>query len=178
MNPHLVQQQFEQMATQATSPPAPVSKSEGSSTTPAPRSSPTPPPPPPPPAESSPLEGKLEMEETVASAEAETKPDAGNIFEDFENEEDIQKYQKYEADYSRRVMAKYFSREDIYGGAVFEFEVVLGGETFKASRRPSVQSYADPSQYFMGDYSNVGSDLPEETSPAVSNGKKQAKASS
>ncbi|KAL9249183.1 hypothetical protein AKJ16_DCAP01048 [Drosera capensis] len=64
------------------------------------------------------------------------------------------------------------------GGAVFEFEVVLGGETFKASRRPSVQSYAEPSQYFMGDYSNIGSDLPVETSLAVSNGKKQAKASS
>ncbi|KAL9255718.1 hypothetical protein AKJ16_DCAP05119 [Drosera capensis] len=164
------------MATQATPPPAPTSNSEGSSTTPTPRSSPPPPPPPPP--ESLPLEGKPEMEETVAAVEDEMKPVVGDIFEDFENEEDIQKYQKYEADYSRRLMAKYFSREDIYGGAVFEFEVVIGGETFKGSRRPSVQSYADPLQYFMGDYSNVGSDLPEETSPAVSNGKNQVKASS
>ncbi|GAB2270194.1 hypothetical protein Dimus_005098 [Dionaea muscipula] len=162
------------MAAQRTSPPA-TSNSQGSSTSPVPHLSSSPHPPPP---ESSLPQGNLAMDDPVVADELDKKPGLTDIFEDFESEEDTEKYQKYEAEYARRLMAKYFSHKDMYGGDIFDWKVAIGDETIKGSRRPCAQSYADPLRCFTEGHSSGGSAFPDETPPAVSNGKVVVKRSS
>lgn len=38
------------------------------------------------------------------------------VSRDFDNFNSIEKYKKYEADYAQRLMAKYFSKKNLYGG--------------------------------------------------------------
>ncbi|XP_052179448.1 uncharacterized protein LOC127792868 isoform X2 [Diospyros lotus] len=62
--------------------------------------------------------------------------DLGSIISrDMNTDELIEKFSKYEADYTQRLMAKYFSDKDIFGGNVFEQSTKVDGETIKASRR-------------------------------------------
>ncbi|XP_057951417.1 uncharacterized protein LOC131146104 isoform X2 [Malania oleifera] len=56
----------------------------------------------------------------------------------------VEKYNKYEADYVRRLQAKYFSRKNLYGGNIFDEKATIDGETIKSSRWPCTRSYADP----------------------------------
>ncbi|XP_058195099.1 uncharacterized protein LOC131311614 isoform X2 [Rhododendron vialii] len=52
----------------------------------------------------------------------EKKTPSVDPFEDMNSGEYIKRFSKYEADYTRRLMAKYFSDKDIYGGlSVFDF---------------------------------------------------------
>ncbi|XP_047339025.1 uncharacterized protein LOC124942541 isoform X2 [Impatiens glandulifera] len=48
----------------------------------------------------------------------ERKPLLVDPFEDMNSEEYIERFSKYEADYTCRLMAKYFSDKDIYGGGI------------------------------------------------------------
>ncbi|KAL8130279.1 hypothetical protein V2J09_019434 [Rumex salicifolius] len=77
-----------------------------------------------------------------------TEPES-SILSDAESEESIKKYKKYEADYSNLLMAKYFSKKDIYGDEIFEVNFPIGDDaSIRASRRPCMRSYADPLQSF------------------------------
>ncbi|KAL9243331.1 hypothetical protein vseg_017231 [Gypsophila vaccaria] len=94
-------------------------------------------------------------------------------FQDFTDEE-ILKYQKYEADYASRLRAKYFSNKDIYGADIFDLTVVMGEETIKAGRWSPTRSYADPAQKFEDAIKVVASSSETRSgvkmSPAISNG--------
>uniref|UniRef100_A0A5B6ZVN4 Uncharacterized protein n=1 Tax=Davidia involucrata TaxID=16924 RepID=A0A5B6ZVN4_DAVIN len=97
-------------------------------------------------------------------------PDLIDPFEDMNSEDYIQKFNKYETDYTSRLMAKYFSDKDIYGGKIFEEKMTIDGETIKASRWPGTQSYADPAQSFR-DLSSSSSNSTADTAANISNGK-------
>ncbi|XP_042476467.1 uncharacterized protein LOC122058080 isoform X1 [Macadamia integrifolia] len=59
-----------------------------------------------------------------------------------------EKYNKYEADYVRRLKAKYFSKKDLYGGIIFDKEDAIDDEIIKSSRFPSTRSFTDPVNSF------------------------------
>ncbi|XP_057951419.1 uncharacterized protein LOC131146104 isoform X4 [Malania oleifera] len=72
------------------------------------------------------------------------KPDLAYPFQELDNADHVEKYNKYEADYVRRLQAKYFSRKNLYGGNIFDEKATIDGETIKSSRWPCTRSYADP----------------------------------
>ncbi|XAR51255.1 hypothetical protein NMG60_11005826 [Bertholletia excelsa] len=87
------------------------------------------------------------------------------------NDEELNnKFSKYEADYTRRLMAKYFSDKDIYGGDIFDESIMLDGDTIKASRWHCAQSFADPVQ-FLKDKGGSSSPSLSDTPSGISNGK-------
>ncbi|TYH40052.1 hypothetical protein ES332_D12G219800v1 [Gossypium tomentosum] len=73
-----------------------------------------------------------------------------------DNPENIEKYKKFEADYARRLVAKYFSKNNFYGGNVFYEKTTIDGETILSSRWPCTRSFADPMNAFK-DLNNGGS---------------------
>ncbi|XP_030472873.2 uncharacterized protein LOC115690602 [Syzygium oleosum] len=106
----------------------------------------------------------------VAGDAEDRKPDSNELARDSNDAGDIEKYRKYEADYTRRLMAKYFSKKTIYGGDIFDEELTIDGEVIKSSRWPYTRSYADTVNSFE-DQSCSGSASAAETAMAISNGK-------
>ncbi|XP_012438914.1 uncharacterized protein LOC105764738 [Gossypium raimondii] len=100
--------------------------------------------------------------QVVATAENGTlnvddqKPQIANHFAVLDNPENIEKYKKFEADYAGRLMAKYFSKNNFYGGNVFDEKTTIDGETILSSRWPCTRSFADPMNAFK-DLNNGGS---------------------
>ncbi|KAB2053533.1 hypothetical protein E1A91_A12G199400v1 [Gossypium mustelinum] len=84
------------------------------------------------------------------------KPQIANHFAVLDNPENIEKYKKFEADYTRRLMAKYFSKKNFYGGNVFDEKTTIDSETILSSRWPCTRSFADPMNAFK-DPNNGGS---------------------
>ncbi|XP_052293688.1 uncharacterized protein LOC102607376 isoform X2 [Citrus sinensis] len=82
----------------------------------------------------------------------------------------MEKFQKYEADYTHRLMAKYFSKNNIYGGNVFDDKTTIDDETIMSSRWPCIQTFADPMQGYE-DQNISGSTSTVETPNNISNGK-------
>ncbi|KAH9297366.1 hypothetical protein KI387_029048, partial [Taxus chinensis] len=54
-----------------------------------------------------------------------------------------EKYNRYEADYARRVNSKYFSKNSLNGGIIFDKETVVDNEVIRASRFPPTKSFID-----------------------------------
>ncbi|KAK4756332.1 hypothetical protein SAY87_006459 [Trapa incisa] len=104
-----------------------------------------------------------------AAVEAKKSDLSSPIFEDLNQYEDIDKYKKYEADYTCRLMAKYFSNKNVCGGDIFDETVTVDGEVIKASRFPSTSSYVDPLRVFK-DLSCCGISI-SKSGEAISNGK-------
>lgn len=50
---------------------------------------------------------------------------------DFDNFNSIEKYKKYEADYAQRLMAKYFSKKNLYGGRYNCYITFIASEIYK-----------------------------------------------
>uniref|UniRef100_A0A9I9DE16 Uncharacterized protein n=1 Tax=Cucumis melo TaxID=3656 RepID=A0A9I9DE16_CUCME len=93
---------------------------------------------------------------------------------DFYNFNSIEKYQKYEADYAQRLMAKYFSKKNLYGGNIFEENTTVDNEIIKSSKWPCTRSFADPLQGFEDHRSSCSTSAMESHS-AISNGKHAVK---
>ncbi|KAJ6418441.1 hypothetical protein OIU84_001745 [Salix udensis] len=68
----------------------------------------------------------------------------------------VDKCKKYEADYTQRLIAKYFSKKDLYGGNIFDEKMTIDNETIMSSRWPCTLSFADPVKSFE-EQSNTGS---------------------
>ncbi|XVE56741.1 hypothetical protein DITRI_Ditri04bG0035300 [Diplodiscus trichospermus] len=98
------------------------------------------------------------------------KPQISDHFAVLDNPEYIEKYKKYEADYTHRLMAKYFSKKNFYGGNIFDEKTTIDSETILSSRWPCTRSFADPVHAFE-DQSNGGSISEAETLNIISNGK-------
>ncbi|URD93374.1 hypothetical protein MUK42_00963 [Musa troglodytarum] len=58
-----------------------------------------------------------------------------------------EKHQRYEALYSRRLRAKYFSKKALDGGDIYGDETTIDNEIIKSSRWPCTRSFADPIKY-------------------------------
>ncbi|XP_011008513.1 PREDICTED: proline-rich protein 11 [Populus euphratica] len=128
-----------------------------SQTVPSPPPLAPPPPPPPPPPVVSKLEEKKPSEKgvLVPNAKLDEQPDISH-FEILDSVEYIDKCKKYEADYTQRLMAKYFSKKDLYGGNIFDEKMTIDNETIMSSKWPCTLSFADPVKSFE-EQSNTGS---------------------
>ncbi|KAF9671456.1 hypothetical protein SADUNF_Sadunf12G0049700 [Salix dunnii] len=91
----------------------------------------------------------------VLNAKLEEQPDISH-FEILDSVEYVDKCKKYEADYTQRLMAKYFSKKDLYGGNIFDEKMTIDNETIMSSRWPCTLSFADPVKSFE-EQSNTGS---------------------
>ncbi|KAM7267211.1 hypothetical protein ACFE04_009377 [Oxalis oulophora] len=96
-------------------------------------------------------------------------------FEFLKSMDYIEKYKKYEADFTRRMMARYFTKKTIYGRNIFEVKTTVDDQVIMSSRWPGTRSYADPAVAFE-DLTNGGSSTSTEkrTVTTLSNGKHEA----
>ncbi|CAI9762746.1 unnamed protein product [Fraxinus pennsylvanica] len=83
----------------------------------------------------------------IKGSEEQNKGSTKDPFEDIDNQEQIDKFRKYEADYKRYMMSKYFSDKTIFGGNIFDVKMNIDGQTITASRMPPHQSYLDPANF-------------------------------
>ncbi|KAE8125016.1 hypothetical protein FH972_019854 [Carpinus fangiana] len=97
------------------------------------------------------------------------KPDLPVHLEYLDSADYIEKFKKYEADYTCRLMAKYFSKKNLYGGDIFDAEMRIDDEMIKSSRWPCTRSYADPVQGFE-EQSTAAYSHEEQSTPAYSQG--------
>lgn len=86
----------------------------------------------------------------------------------------VEKYRRYQADYLRRIKAKYFSKLAFDGTQIFS-EVAIENEVIKASRFPGTRSFIDP-VLNLEDASNSSS-AAIETSTAPSSSRKNLRRS-
>ncbi|XP_054806354.1 uncharacterized protein LOC129309035 [Prosopis cineraria] len=98
------------------------------------------------------------------------QPDLTDGLDDLDSTHYIERFKKYEADYTRRLIAKYFSGKTLNGGNIFDEQVTIDDEVIKPSRLPCYHSYANPIVGFEEQCSN-GSTPGVETPPNMSNGK-------
>ncbi|XP_022134661.1 uncharacterized protein LOC111006878 [Momordica charantia] len=104
----------------------------------------------------------------------EKKPDLSDQFEDFDDFNSTEKFKKYEADYAQRLMAKYFSKKNLYGGNIFEEKTTIDDEIIKSSKWPCTRSYADPLRGFE-DHRSSCSTSTTDNHATISNGKHAVK---
>ncbi|KAM2076507.1 hypothetical protein COP2_040417 [Malus domestica] len=98
-------------------------------------------------------------------------------FDDLHSASHREKFKKYDADYSRWLTAKYFSKTNLYGGDIFDESVTIHDQVIKSSRWPCTLSYADPVQFLEEQNSFSTFTTTAETSPGISNGKHLVKKS-
>ncbi|KAI4335857.1 hypothetical protein L6164_014462 [Bauhinia variegata] len=98
----------------------------------------------------------------------EKKPQSANGLDYLDSRECIERFKKHDADYTRRLLAKYFSGKTIYGGNLFDENITIDDEIIKSSRWPCFRSYADPVVGFEDQCSN-GSTPTAETTPNSTN---------
>ena len=118
------------------------------------------------------LEKKPVVDNGGLSDVLEVKPKLQESSRDIDNPETINKFKKYEADYIRLLMGKYFSKKDPYGANIYSQKLMVEDETIRSSRFPATRSYADPVQGFEDQSGNASPAA--ETPTGISNGKQQA----
>ncbi|KAJ7978795.1 tRNA(Ile2) 2-agmatinylcytidine synthetase TiaS (tRNA(Ile2)-agm2C synthetase) like [Quillaja saponaria] len=102
------------------------------------------------------------------------KESTDSAIDDLDSTDYIERFKKYEADYTHRLMAKYFSKKTLYGGNIFDENMTIEDEIIKSSRWPCTWSYADPVQAFE-DPNSSGSTSTAEAPNNISNGKHTTK---
>ncbi|XP_061341872.1 uncharacterized protein LOC133288181 [Gastrolobium bilobum] len=102
------------------------------------------------------------------------KPDFADGLDHLDSTQCIERFRKYDAEYTRRLMAKYFSAKTVYGGNIFDEQITLCDEIIKSSRLPCFRSYADPVVGLEEQCSN-GSTPPTDTQGNIPNGKHMVK---
>ncbi|KAF3437985.1 hypothetical protein FNV43_RR20741 [Rhamnella rubrinervis] len=59
-----------------------------------------------------------------------------------------EKFKKYETDFVRLLMSKYFSKKNVCRENIFDESIAIDGEIIKSSRWPCTRSNSDPAQGF------------------------------
>ncbi|KAK4252568.1 hypothetical protein QN277_014552 [Acacia crassicarpa] len=118
----------------------------------------------------SPSTNQAEIADSNGVFHGDEKPDLTEGLNDLDSAHYIERFEKYEADYTRRLIAKYFSGKTLNGGNIFDEQVTIDDEVIKPSRLPCFHSYANPIVGFEEQCSN-GSTPGVETPPNISNGK-------
>ncbi|MED6130565.1 hypothetical protein PIB30_002159 [Stylosanthes scabra] len=73
------------------------------------------------------------------------KPDLPDELDHLDSTQCIERFRKHDAEYTRRLMAKYFSGKTAFGGnKLFDEQITIGDEVIKSSRLPCFWSYTDP----------------------------------
>ncbi|KAL9314106.1 hypothetical protein ACSQ67_019558 [Phaseolus vulgaris] len=114
---------------------------------------------------------------TLFSSKVEAAKNNGNCHEDdkkpnftdgldyLDSPQCIERFRKYDNDYAHRLLAKYFSNKNLYGGNEFDVQIRVNDEIIKSSG-----SYADPVVGFE-DQSSNGSTPPADSQASIPNGK-------
>ncbi|KAL2530852.1 uncharacterized protein Fot_23453 [Forsythia ovata] len=113
----------------------------------------------------------------IEGSEEQNKASTKDPFQDIDNKEQIDKFQKYEADYKRYLMSKYFSDKTIFGGNIFDVKMNIDGQTITASRLPPYQSYLDPANFDELNSKGSSTAATETPTGSTSNGKPSTNAS-
>ncbi|XP_058723089.1 uncharacterized protein LOC131594909 [Vicia villosa] len=93
----------------------------------------------------------------------EVKPDNDDGLDHLDSKQCIERFRNYENEFTHRLLAKYFSGNNLNGGNSFYEEITIGDEVIiKASRVPCFQIYADSVVGFEEQCSNESSS-PAET---------------
>ncbi|KAF6169096.1 hypothetical protein GIB67_038593 [Kingdonia uniflora] len=92
--------------------------------------------------------GKVTSEVNAPHGSVDRNPNTRPNSQDLNAADHTEKYKKYEADYVRRLKAKYFSKKDLYGGNIFDKETVIENEVIKSSRWPCTRSFTNPVESF------------------------------
>lgn len=100
----------------------------------------------------------------------EVKPDLNDGLDHLDSKQCIERFRKYENEYTHRLLNKFFSGKNLNGGNSFYEEIAIGAEVLKTSRVPCFQLYADPVVGFEEQCSKE-STLPAETQANTPNGK-------
>ncbi|XP_057440035.1 uncharacterized protein LOC130731827 [Lotus japonicus] len=103
----------------------------------------------------------------------EKKPDFADALDHLDGTRYIERFSKYDDEYRRRLLEKYFSGK-INGGNIIYEQITVRGEIIKTSRLPCLRSYADPVVGFEDQFSN-GSSPPVDTQANIPNGKHMVK---
>ncbi|OIW15421.1 hypothetical protein TanjilG_12275 [Lupinus angustifolius] len=107
----------------------------------------------------------------------EKKPPLSFGLDHLDSTQYIERFRKNDAEYTRRLMSKYFSGKSLYGGNIYEEQMTIGDEIIKSSRLPCFRSYTDLVVGFEEQCSN-GSTPPADTQTSMSSGKHTAKKNS
>ncbi|WJX72264.1 hypothetical protein P8452_56157 [Trifolium repens] len=100
----------------------------------------------------------------------EKKPDLNDGLDHLDSPQCIERFTKYENEYTHRLLAKYFSGKSLNGGTSFYEETTIDGEIVKSSKAPCFRLYADPVVGFEEQCIN-GLSSPAETDVNTPNGK-------
>ncbi|XP_024631539.1 uncharacterized protein [Medicago truncatula] len=100
----------------------------------------------------------------------EVKPDLNDGLDHLDSKQCIERFRKYENEYTHRLLNKFFSGKNLNGGNSFYEEIAIGAEVLKTSRVPCFQLYADPVVGFEEQCSK-GSTSPAKTQANTPNGK-------
>lgn len=92
--------------------------------------------------------------------------------DDMENEQ-VEKFKRYEVEARRYLMSKYFSDKTIFGGNIFDVKMGINGEQVKVSRFPGYQSYADPANFNDDSSSDSVSTVETSSQTQTANGQHQ-----
>ncbi|XP_068638910.1 uncharacterized protein [Aristolochia californica] len=92
------------------------------------------------------LQGTVPDDVAVSDASECDGDELLNIVMDSDAGDLVAKYNKYHADYVRRIEAKYFSRKAFNGGSIFDEETKVENEVIKSSRWHCTKSFIDPVQ--------------------------------
>ncbi|XP_027339217.1 uncharacterized protein LOC113852986 [Abrus precatorius] len=98
------------------------------------------------------------------------KPECSNGLDHLDSTQCIERFRKYDAEYTQRLLAKYFTTKSSYGGNMFDEQITIDDEIIKASRLTCLRTYVDPVVGFEDQGSN-GSTPPADTQANIPNGK-------
>uniref|UniRef100_A0A2P2IIU8 Proline-rich protein 11 n=1 Tax=Rhizophora mucronata TaxID=61149 RepID=A0A2P2IIU8_RHIMU len=104
------------------------------------------------------VEAASENGNTKASEE---RPDLSH-FDFLDSAEYRDKVKKYEADFTCRLMMKYFSNKNFYGGNIFDEKSTIDDQTIMSSKWHCAQTFVDPAKVVEEQNSN-GSTSTSET---------------
>ncbi|CAJ1974891.1 unnamed protein product [Sphenostylis stenocarpa] len=132
---------------------------------------------PPPPPHSASNSGNISPRDTVEAASNngichvdDKKPNFTDGLDHLDSPQCIERFRKYDNEYAYRLVAKYFSNKNIYGGNIFDVQLRVNDELINSSGFACYRSYADPVVGYE-DQSSNGSTPPADSQASIPNGK-------
>ncbi|XP_027901960.1 uncharacterized protein LOC114162314 [Vigna unguiculata] len=115
--------------------------------------------------------GKVEAATNNGNCDVDDKkPNFTDGLDHLDSPQCIERFRKYDNDYAHRLVGKYFSNKNLYGGNVFDVQLRVKDEMINSSGLTCYRSYADPVVGFE-DQSSNGSTPPADSQASIPNGK-------
>lgn len=106
----------------------------------------------------------------VCHVDVDKKPKFTDGLDHLDSPQCIERFRKYNDDYTHRLLSKYFSTNGFYGGNIFDVQITIDGEVIKSSSLSCLKTYTDPVVGFEEQCSN-GSTPPADSQANLPNGK-------